>query len=438
MNFYSLRRIVPVLAIVFLFVSFSPINAAELSDPFNRLIVIKRDIEQRHGKVFLQCFPFLKKIGDNQSQTEWVKRCAQGAQTLSEALKEVPDSGVKEFGISTRFLRTGGFYSLLVKWDASRDQMVEALKASAKAGEREKLFKKVDGFKRTILTNFAFSELYCTKTISNDECLKGYETLASVSPTDKLQKKKWGSVVISDTLTPGEDPTLLLLRHDQAADAMKDRLLNNKAQSFWDKRRKVYEEMDEKFGEAFRRKLQAPNVFCDPELNREECLQGAKTLHTLADKLADRPWGKIWINRHNTILYSDYESAIRFDIQPAEALKFFSNKVTRAEVESNVTKAEDFEKKLKNNSTGLRAVCDLRGIESKLCLQGFEQFVRFVKADREFKVPAPWETIMFIDGRQLGRVNFALNSSSRGSYLYFNPRSGFDGLSAFLKQTKNN
>lgn len=432
------RRLTLVLAIIFLFTTLTPTHASERTDPFNRLVLLKADIEKRHGNIYLQCFPFLKNIGDNQSQTEWVKRCAEGVETLSDALKEVPNSGIKELGISTRFLRTGGFSSLLVKWDASRKDMVRALRASASPQEREQLFQKVTGFKRTIMKNFAFSELYCTKTISNDQCLQGYETLASVAPTDKLLKKQWASVVISDTLTPGEDPTLLLLRYDQSADAIQDRLLNNTADSFWSKRRKVYEEMEEKFGEAFRRKLQAPNVFCDPELNREECLQGAKTLHAISDKLANRPWGKVWINRHNTLIVSDYESSLRFDLSPGEALKYFSNKVTRAEVESNVTQAERQEKKLKNNSTGLRVVCDLRGIESKLCLAGFEQFIKFVKANRQFKVLPPWDTMMFIDGRQLGRVNFALNSNSRNSYLYFNPHTGPDGLSAFLKRTQTN
>ena len=45
---------------------------------------------------------------------------------------------------------------------------------------------------------------------------------------------------------------------------------------------------------------------------------------------------------------------------------------------------------------------------------------------------------MFLDGSQLDRVNFALNSNSRGSYLYYNPRSGYADLEVMLKQTAGN
>lgn len=427
--------------VLWLFISFflygtaGSVFAGELKDPFNRLVGLKADIEQRHGRVRIECFPFLKNIGDNAAQAEYVGRCLEGMQTLAQALDTVPDSGYREFGIGTRFLRSGGFHTLLVKWDATAAEMVAALQEQSTPEERDRLVSKVRGLKKTILTHFQFRDLYCTKTISNAQCVKAYETLASIEPDQMLSDKQWGAVVISDTLTPGEDPTVLLLRHDQPAEAMRERLTTNKAGTFWDERRHVYEEMEEKFGEGFRRKLQAPNVFCDPDLNREECLKGAETLHALAGALSDRPWGKVWINRYNTLIQSDYDAALRFDIAPEEALDYFSKKATRDAVEANVTATERWEKKLKNNSTGLRAVCDLRGLESKICRDGFDLFVKFLKAEREFHVPGPWEAIMFLDGSQLDRVNFALNSNSRGSYLYYNPRSGYADLEVMLKQT---
>ena len=100
------------------------------------------------------------------------------------------------------------------------------------------------------------------------------------------------------------------------------------------------------------------------------------------------------------------------------------------------TLAIKLEGRTKNNSTQLRVVCDLKNLRSELCANSFETFIRFVKKNRDYRVQAPWDTLMFIDGNQLDRVNFALNSSSRKSYLYLDANSDFNQLTAYLNNRR--
>ena len=82
----------------------------------------------------------------------------------------------------------------------------------------------------------------------------------------------------------------------------------------------------------------------------------------------------------------------------------------------------------------LRAICDLEGLTSELCAKAFKTFIRFVKKNRDYKVALPWDTLMFIDGAQLKRINFALNSSSRNTYLFIDANSSDEQFSEFLRK----
>ena len=57
-----------------------------------------------------------------------------------------------------------------------------------------------------------------------------------------------------------------------------------------------------------------------------------------------------------------------------------------------------------------------------------------MKKNRDYRVQAPWDTLMFVDGMQLDRVNFALNSVSRNTYLYLDANSDDAQLTAYLNQ----
>ena len=93
-------------------------------------------------------------------------------------------------------------------------------------------------------------------------------------------------------------------------------------------------------------------------------------------------------------------------------MNYLSSKANRVEATENAVLAEKLEKRTLNNSSGLRAVCDLEGMRSKLCAKAFKGFISFMSEQRGYRVKEPWTNVMFIDGTQLARVNFALNSSS--------------------------
>ena len=94
--------------------------------------------------------------------------------------------------------------------------------------------------------------------------------------------------------------------------------------------------------------------------------------------------------------------------------------------------AEKLEGRTKNNSAGLRGVCDLEGLRSELCAKAFHNFIEFLKKNRDYKVAEPWTNLMFIDGTQLSRINFALNSSSRETYIYIDANTDLKEMKDYL------
>ena len=145
-----------------------------------------------------------------------------------------------------------------------------------------------------------------------------------------------------------------------------------------------------------------------------------KSFHEAAKDagLRKKLWGTVTVHKYNTLIESDHNDVFRYDLTPAEIIQTFSSKPDQSEIQVSVTLAEKLEKRTKNNSTGLRAVCDLEGLLSADCAQGFKNFIAFVRGHRDYRVGRPFTDVMFIDGTQLSRVNFALNSKVRHSYFY--------------------
>ena len=127
----------------------------------------------------------------------------------------------------------------------------------------------------------------------------------------------------------------------------------------------------------------------------------------------------------------------RSDLSVDEFVAYFLSKTNRVEATENAVLAEKLEKRTLNNSSGLRAVCDLEGMRSKLCVKAFKNFIKFVSGRRDYRVKEPWANIMFVDGKQLARVNFALNSSARNSYIYIDAGSGLEELRSHLMKFGN-
>ena len=430
MRHFYLVSIVLILP-VFLLLS-KPAGAANV---FNALYLAKMELEQKYGITNLECFPFLINIGSNSDEAERVRQCQVGVTTLAAAFKEVPDIGLHTIGISTRFLRSGGFHTLLVQWDATKEAMILALQSTPSAEEQKQFIAKVHQLKKQIQSGLHIRELYCTFKISNEQCLQGYQTLAGVEPDRRMGRMSWAAVAITDTHLPEKDSTVLTLKFDAAPATMTQRMKQDPAAEEWKRQKKIYAEIKKLYGQGFKA-LQLPNFFCDKSLVQEGCLEGAKNFHEAVKDpgLRKKLWGTVTVHKYNTLIKSDHDDEFRYDLTPTEIIRIFSKKPDQSQMQISVTLAEKLEKRTKNNSTGLRAVCDLQGLQSAYCAQGFKTFIAFVRNHREYRVGRPFTDVMFIDGTQLGRVNFALNSKVRHSYFYIDVHSSPEEMKEHLSR----
>ncbi len=276
-------------------------------------------------------------------------------------------------------------------------------------------------------------ELYCAQTISNDQCLQGMTTLSQVQQEESLKRKMWGEVVITDSHQPGKNPYMLPIRYDLPVEAMAERLKSLNPETVWAEKKKTYEIIQEKYGKELKA-LSLPNFFCGLSVTGEQCLKGAENFFEAVQDpaLQGKPWGEVLITAHNTRIRNDYDVTLRYDLEPSEIVKAFTGKPVKNDIQASVTLAEKLEKRVKNNYSNLRAVCDLVDLQSALCVRGFEQFIVFLKAHPEYRVSPPWTDIMFVDGSQKSRVNFALNSKVRGTYLYLDAHSTPEEIENFL------
>ncbi len=430
---HSFDIIIITFALIF---TFLPVAWGESTTPFNQLVLKKAGLESRYGPLALECFTFQDNIGFDKDQAELVNRCLKGVETLALALAEVPDTGISVVGVSDRFARTTGFKTILVPWDASKGDVVDFLRKRRPPEEQARFIDKIHSLKRKIISSLHIIELFCTRKIANKDCLRGYETLASVAPTDGIKKKNWRQVVISDSTEPLKNPAVLVLNYSADVQEFADRLENKKLGDDWTVWRRVYRVVDEKYGEGFRKHLQLPNFFCSVNLTSEQCYQGAANLHSASadEGLQSRSWGEVMVHKHNTFIRNDIDVLLRYDLQPEEIVSYFSKKPTREKSVANINLAEKLEGRTKNNSSGLRAICDLGDLSAGLCVKGFQTFINFVRKHPEYRARRPWTEIMFVDGDQLSRVNFALNSSSRHNYIYVHSNSQLEEMEAHLMQ----
>ncbi len=408
------------------------------ANSFNQLVKEKQILEKQFGVKTLECFPFKKEIGFTEDQIPLIEQCLKGATSLKKAFAQVNHKEYKEVGISNRFLRTAGFHTALVNWQASPVEMAEFLNQRLKHQEQVEFLDKIRALKKEIRNKGYIKEFYCSKEISNANCLKGYENLSAVNLPQRHQKKSWHEIMITHSPSSSDTPYKLILGFDQSPVEMKNRIMKDPYET-WKPQRKMYEAIQEKYGKIFKDKLQLENFICASEISLKECEQGAKTLIE-ASKSTDfrmRYWGKIILNRHNTIIEDDFHSQMRFDLPAKKVVEHFSRKANKTKAAEDTTLAVKLEGRTKNNPSKLRAVCDLQGLTAALCAKAFKTFIKFVKSNRDYQVALPWDTLMFIDGTQLARVNFALNSNARTTYLYIDAQSNEKQFSSFLNNFRD-
>lgn len=407
-----------------------PVHA--LTQPLNLLSLEKSYLEKHFAIENLECFAFKKDIGFTEDQITLIDHCLTGARALKEALESVPNADIKIFGISDRFMRTDGFHAALIPWDASVEAIADFLSDKWPREKQIDFLDRIRALKSEIARKIPFTQLYCSMEISNENCLKGYENLAAVRPSPELAKTKRREIKVTGSNMRVNEPDTLVLDFRNGPAKMRDRILMDKGAE-WNRQKKTYEELQERFGEGFN-KIRLSNLFCSPALTRDQCLEGAGNLFKTVDDetMQSKSWGRVTLDPKNTMILNDYDATIRFDLPPEEIISHFARKSTSGETTAHITLAEKLEGRTRNNPSRLRAVCDLEGLRAELCAKGFKTFIAMIKKNRDYRVRKPWTDIMFIDGGSLSRVNFALNSSSRKTYIYIDAASGPEEFEAYL------
>ena len=403
------------------------------ANAFNELVHEKRILENQFNIDTLECFPFIKKIGFTDDQIPLVDQCLKGASALKEAFENVSHRDYKEVGISNRFMRTGGFHTVLIDWKASPTEIARFLNTRLSNAERTQFLDKVHALKKKIAHQINVKDLYCSKKISNSDCLKGYENLAAVGSIATTKKLAWHEIMITGSASNPDAPRKLILGFNNSPSEISDQLKKNPYQS-WRPQKKLYDAIQDKYGTAFKKKLHLENFVCAPDITLQECELGATNLFKASNSLDFRMryWGQVVINRYNTLIQDDFHAQIRFDLPADQIVQYFSRKALKTQAEKDTTLAVKLEVRTKNNPSKLRAVCDLTGLRSALCANAFKTFIRFVKSNRDYQAQRPWDTLMFVDGTQLNRVNFALNSSARTTYLYLDANSDDEQFLKYL------
>ena len=418
-------------------VGFNLTPSLATANSFHQLLKEKQVLERQFDVKTLECFPFIKKIGFTDDQIPLIEQCLNGTRTLKEAFLGSKISTYKFIGISNRFLKTAGFHTILIPWNATKSEVIRFLNKRRSQAEQTTFLDKIHDLKQEIFKNLRIKEFYCSQEISNDDCLMGYENLALVRLPSIIKTSGWQEIIITHSHAASDGPGKLILGFDNSSLQMREFLLKDPFKT-WGPKQKMYEKIQDKYGAIFKTKLQLENLVCAADISMAECEQGAKNLSQASQNTGFRMrhWGRVTLNRYNTLTQGDFHAFIKYNLRPEEIQKYFSRKALKTQVAKKATLAIKLEGRTKNNSTQLRVVCDLENLRSELCANSFETFIRFVKKNRDYRVQAPWDTLMFVDGNQLDRVNFSLNSSSRNTYLYLDANSDYNQLASYLNHRR--
>ncbi|MBT3516716.1 MAG: hypothetical protein HN465_03955, partial [Nitrospina sp.] len=114
------------LGIILFFLSSSE-SFASPPNKFNQLVLAKNSLEKKFGVRSVECFPFKEDIGFTEDQIQFIEQCYTGVQLFASALDKISKVEIFSIGISPRFLKTGGFNTILIPWDAPLKEVVSFL-----------------------------------------------------------------------------------------------------------------------------------------------------------------------------------------------------------------------------------------------------------------------------------------------------------------------
>ncbi|SVB32629.1 uncharacterized protein METZ01_LOCUS185483, partial [marine metagenome] len=158
-NYLRVFQSVLVIVLIFFLSSESFSNSP---NKFNQLVLAKNFLESKFGVRSVECFPFKENIGFTEDQIPLIEQCLAGVQLFKSALDKVPKPEILSVGISTRFLRTGGFKTVLIPWDASLGEVVSFLREKVSKVEQDHFLEKISILKSKINRKFRIFSLYCS------------------------------------------------------------------------------------------------------------------------------------------------------------------------------------------------------------------------------------------------------------------------------------
>ncbi|SVD13181.1 uncharacterized protein METZ01_LOCUS366035, partial [marine metagenome] len=308
-------------------------------------------------------FPFKENIGFTEDQIQLIVQCLEGVQTFESAIKLAVSPEINSVGISNRFLRTGGFKTILIPWDSSSEEIIAFLSGQASKEEQEHFLEKILTLKNQINKKFRIFSLYCSQRISNKQCMSGYRSMALIDTVQNMKPVRWQEIILDDRQGLGKDSHSFRIKYDSSSEEI-FKVLQKDPQKVWIPRKKMYESIKLKYKQVFEKQLKIGKYFCSVELTEINCLRGLATLSE-ASKNQDmrmKPWGTVSIEKYNTFIKDDFDVSIRFDLPTEELVAYFSSKENKAKATENAVLAEKLKQRTLNNSSGLRAVCDLEGM----------------------------------------------------------------------------
>ena len=224
------------------------------ANSFHQLLKEKQVLERQFNLKTLECFPFIKKIGFTEDQVLLIKQCLKGTRTLKEAFVASKVYTYKTIGISSQFLKTAGFQTILIPWDATKDEVIQFLNKRASKEDQTFFLDKIHEVKQSISRNLRIKQFYCSQEISNEDCLAGYENLAAVRLPDTLKDSGWQEIIITRYQASSDGPGKLILGFQDSPSEMRKRLLKDPFKT-WRPRQKMYEKIQDKYGAIFKAKL---------------------------------------------------------------------------------------------------------------------------------------------------------------------------------------
>ena len=130
------------------------------------------------------------------------------------ALSRAASPEIHSVGISKRFLRTGGFNTILIPWDASSDEIVSFLRGKISKAEREHFLEEISTLKYKINRKLRIFSLYCSQRISNEQCMSGYNRLALIETVPNAKPIQWQEIILDDRQGLGKDSHSFRIKYD--------------------------------------------------------------------------------------------------------------------------------------------------------------------------------------------------------------------------------